>query len=329
MSAIPANLIIGYLGTGKTTAIRHLLQTKPSDQRWGVIVNEFGEVGVDGDFLGASDESTRIIEVSGGCVCCSASLPGRQALEKLISEQQLDRILIEPTGLAHPRNVVALFGGKQFVDLLRLQATVTLVDPWYFEHDDYVKLNNYELQMALADVLIANKCDKANSAALKAFQAYADGFQPPKSKVAQVTFGELDWQWLTLPRSVVLSEDSSVQHALNSNKRRFERTGLERKESSFDGAYTCGWLLETCFHFEADKLHYFLQHCPVMRVKGILQTDKGWVFVNRMDDDWEWQIAPPEATGQWQQSRLEMLSDIPQNWEKLEEQLCGCVTAQV
>ena len=76
------------------------------------------------------------------------------------------------------------------------------------------------------------------------------------------------------------------------------------------------------------QLHNFLKYCPVARVKGILQTDKGCVFVNRMADDWEWQIAPLETAKHWQQSRLEMLSDTPQSWSQLENQLCACVTAQ-
>ena len=332
MSVIPANLIIGYLGTGKTTAIRHLLHTKPGDQRWGVIVNEFGEVGVDHILLstgeGTGKQGSKIIEVPGGCVCCSATLPGRQALEHLIAEQQLDRILIEPTGLAHPRNVVALFGGEQFADILTLQATVALVDPWYFEYGDYAKLDNYELQMALADVLVANKCDKVNSEALQAFREYSRGFQPPKSKVAEVQFGKLDWQWLTLPQSVELSEQDPVQHVLNGERRSFEREGLQRKESAFEGAYTGGWLLEHSFCFDADKLHKFLRCCPVTRVKGILQTDRGWVLVNRMADDWEWRIAPPEVARQWRQSRLEMLSANKQDWPYLEDQLCSCLKVE-
>jgi G3E family GTPase len=330
---VPANLILGYLGTGKTTTIRSLLKHKPAEQRWGVIVNEFGEVGVDGDFLAASEVSSdeilraeqSIIEVPGGCVCCSASLPSKQALEQLIAAQQLDRILIEPTGLAHPRNVVALFSGTQFADLIELQATVTLVDPWYFEHNDYQQLENYELQMALADVLVANKSDKATEAARLAFRHYAAGFSPQKSHVAEVEFGELDWQYLTLPRKVTLAEQEQHSHAFNVQKKSFARAGIQRKESRFEGAYACGWLFEICFSFHAESLKKLLRDYNVARVKGIVQTDQGWVFINRMGDDWEWFLAPQEAATQWQQSRLEVLHDQPVDWEILEAALCACI----
>jgi len=67
---IPTNLISGFLGAGKTTAILHLLRQKPADERWAVLVNEFGEIGVDGALLGNPDE-VFIREVAGGCICCA------------------------------------------------------------------------------------------------------------------------------------------------------------------------------------------------------------------------------------------------------------------
>lgn len=320
---VPANIILGYLGTGKTTTIRHLLATKPKDQRWGVIVNEFGDVGIDGEIMGAGSEKSRVIEVPGGCVCCSATLPSRQALEKFVESQQLDRILIEPTGLAHPRNVVSVFRGTGFSDILDLQATITLVDPWYFEHADYAKLENYELQMALADVLVANKCDKATPAAITAFLQYSDAFQPKKSRVEMIEFGSLDWRVLEAPSTVRLSEVEPVEHALRMEKRSFSREGIERKESSFEGGHTCGWLFESCFVFEEARIAELLRTVPADRVKGIVQTEKGWYFVNRMNDDWQWQATPDKASEIWAQSRVEMLHAAQLEWQEIENKLCG------
>ncbi|HBC56865.1 MAG TPA: cobalamin biosynthesis protein CobW, partial [Gammaproteobacteria bacterium] len=78
LEAIPTNVITGFLGVGKSTAILNLLKNKPGNERWAVLVNEFGEVGIDGTlFSGKEAEKTGVFirEVSGGCMCCAAGLP--------------------------------------------------------------------------------------------------------------------------------------------------------------------------------------------------------------------------------------------------------------
>ena len=82
---VPTNLISGFLGVGKTTAIRHLLANKPANERWAVLVNEFGEIGIDGATL-ASDDGVDIREVAGGCVCCTSGPMLRVALTRLLRQ---------------------------------------------------------------------------------------------------------------------------------------------------------------------------------------------------------------------------------------------------
>ena len=86
ITAVPTNIITGFLGVGKTSAILHLLRHKPDDERWAVLVNEFGEIGVDGSLLqGRHAEATGVFvrEVPGGCMCCTAGLPMQIALNQL------------------------------------------------------------------------------------------------------------------------------------------------------------------------------------------------------------------------------------------------------
>jgi len=101
---IPANLVMGFLGAGKTTAILHLLDTKPAGETWAVLVNEFGAVGIDGTVI--AGQGVFVKEVPGGCMCCAAGLPMQVAVNRLLREARPDRLLIEASGLGHPRRVL-------------------------------------------------------------------------------------------------------------------------------------------------------------------------------------------------------------------------------
>ncbi|MBX4322025.1 hypothetical protein K4G81_22680, partial [Mycobacterium tuberculosis] len=86
-----------FLGSGKTTSILHLLAQKPADEKWAVLVNEFGEVGIDGALL--ADSGALLKEIPGGCMCCVNGLPMQVGLNTLLRQGKPDRLLIEPTGL--------------------------------------------------------------------------------------------------------------------------------------------------------------------------------------------------------------------------------------
>ena len=113
---IPCTLVTGFLGAGKTTVINELLATKPSDERWALLINEFGHIGIDGSLLASSQDNNfeqqkiAIREVSGGCICCTSQLPLQIAISRLLSEHNPQRLLIEPTGLAHPRELINQLG---------------------------------------------------------------------------------------------------------------------------------------------------------------------------------------------------------------------------
>ena len=106
IKAVPTNIITGFLGAGKTSAIVHLLQNKPKNERWAILVNEFGEIGIDGSLMQgqySEEQGIFIREVPGGCMCCAAGLPMQIALNMLLAKAKPDRLLIEPTGLGHPK----------------------------------------------------------------------------------------------------------------------------------------------------------------------------------------------------------------------------------
>ena len=135
---IPTHIITGALGAGKTTAISSLLKAKPADQVWCLIVNEAGAVGVDAALLSpgvdpSSNEAlsqaggVAVRELAGGCMCCALSSVTGVAIAQLVRQTRPDRLLIEPSGLAHPVALVDMLRGPSLRSALALQPIVCLV----------------------------------------------------------------------------------------------------------------------------------------------------------------------------------------------------------
>ena len=162
VTAVPTNIITGFLGVGKTSAILHLLKSKPDQERWAVLVNEFGEIGVDGSLFKSqhSEEGNIFIrEVPGGCMCCAAGLPMQIALNQLLARAKPDRLLIEPTGLGHPVEVLEVLTDEYYYKALSIEKIITLVDARNLADARYTEHATFNQQIAIADVIVGNKQD--------------------------------------------------------------------------------------------------------------------------------------------------------------------------
>ncbi len=157
--AIPTNIITGFLGVGKTSLIKQLLATKPEGETWAVLVNEFGEVGIDAGLLNSSDDGIHIREVAGGCMCCAAGVPTQVAITQLIARAKPDRLLIEPTGLGHPVEIIKLLSAPHYRNIIRLCSTLCLVDARKLCDPRYVAHPNFIAQLQSADIVLAAKAD--------------------------------------------------------------------------------------------------------------------------------------------------------------------------
>ncbi|RLS77224.1 MAG: cobalamin biosynthesis protein CobW, partial [Planctomycetota bacterium] len=103
---IPTNIITGFLGTGKTTAILELLKCRPAGERWSVFVNEYGMVSIDDVLMESKSQDVQIQELAGGCFCCTTSAMMDTVLMQFIRRTKPDRLLIEPSGAGHPARVI-------------------------------------------------------------------------------------------------------------------------------------------------------------------------------------------------------------------------------
>ena len=154
---IPVTVISGYLGSGKTTLVNHLLMRNVGDEI-GVIVNEFGEVGIDGDLIVADGEA--LIEIRNGCICCTVRTDLVAGVKHLLERSglQLDRLIIETSGLADPAPVLQTFlADTDLLTRVELESVVTLVDAANFQRQ--INDGIAREQIAFADLIVLNKVD--------------------------------------------------------------------------------------------------------------------------------------------------------------------------
>nr|WP_201548736.1 GTP-binding protein [Psychrobacter sp. Pi2-1] len=160
---IPCTLVTGFLGAGKTTVINQLLATKPDDERWALLINEFGRIGIDGALLARSQDNEleqkniAIREVSGGCICCTSQLPLQIAISRLLSEHHPQRLLIEPTGLAHPRELILQLSAPHWQTALKMNAVITVLSGEQWQQIKYRDHDGFQAHVRDADVLIINR----------------------------------------------------------------------------------------------------------------------------------------------------------------------------
>ncbi|HEV3438286.1 MAG TPA: GTP-binding protein [Gemmata sp.] len=198
MPPIPTNLITGFLGVGKTTAVIDLLKHKTTGERWAVLVNEYGDVSIDGAMIeGSSPDGVTVREVGGGCVCCASAPYLPVALHFLLLDAKPDRLIIETTGLGHPARLLDTLR-TNYADRLDVRAVLGIVDPADFAklemRDNIVFID----QIQIADVVVMNKLDTATPELVADFQKWANGLFPPKLLIAGTTYGRLDTAWLDL-----------------------------------------------------------------------------------------------------------------------------------
>src|SRR5437588_7305582 len=173
---IPVTVLTGYLGAGKTTLLNRIL-SEPHGKRYAVIVNEFGEIGIDNELVVGADEE--VFEMNNGCICCTVRGDLIRIIEGLMKRKgSFDAIIVETTGLADPAPVAQTF----FVDpdvqnLARLDAVVTVADAKWLAARlrDAPEAKN---QIAFADVIVLNKTDLVTKPELAEVEARIRGINP-------------------------------------------------------------------------------------------------------------------------------------------------------
>lgn len=156
MHKLPVNIISGFLGSGKTTAIIRVLEQKPPGESWAIVVNEFGKISIDGQTLQSISVAGSVFDISGGCICCSAKLYLKENLEKIIETHCFDRIIIEPSGLGGIEMVTDMVTA---MPKLELMPVICMIDITGLIHMRFQRNLIYQSQIRMADRIVFSKCD--------------------------------------------------------------------------------------------------------------------------------------------------------------------------
>jgi G3E family GTPase len=303
---LPVTVIAGFLGSGKTTLVNHILANQHG-LKTAVIVNEIGEIGIDADLIIAASDS--MVELSNGCICCSLNNDLVDAVFRVLQRaEKLDYLVVECSGVADPLPIALTFLRSEFRDLVRLDSIVTIADAENFTFDLFAS-TAAQNQLRYADTILLNKCDLADANRLQAIECKIREVRQ-SARIAHA-------RYCRVPLALILSVGLFKSD-------RFSTDCADHGHLAGDGFETLS--LEVEQPFSADKFQQFLERLPdnVFRGKGVLWVqgcDTRWIFHlvgQRFTLDASGSVAP-------RNNRL-VLIGRNLNREELRRQLYDCIS---
>ncbi|WP_346833371.1 CobW-like GTP-binding protein [Pseudomonas abietaniphila] len=315
---IPTHVIAGPLGAGKTSLIKHLLDQKPANERWAILINEFGQIGLDAALLTTAEDGIALGEVAGGCLCCVNGAPFQIGLGRLLRKARPDRLFIEPSGLGHPAQLIAQLREAPWVGVLAVQASVMVLDAQALAAGKALPQTQQEA-LVDAGLLLLNKAGGLDEAARRkiieglparpvfwADQAVLPLAQLPgvdaranegvDNFVAPKTLAQLPAVWADPLTPICLSQGQAE-------------------------GWSIGWRWHPDQIFDASKVQIWLQSLDWRRAKLVIHSSTGWVSGNALEGG-----ALTWSPSEWRKdSRLELIFASPQDESALTAQLAACL----
>ena len=254
----PITIITGYLGSGKTTLLKKIINE--SRQKLAVIMNEFGEINIDGKII--KGKNVDISELQGGCVCCSLTGEFEEAVKEIIQKVKPDAIVVETTGVAEPEAIV--IDVQENLPDVRLDSVVTIVDS-----DAVIKFpaigHTGKMQIEIADIILLNKTDiiKKNQLILV------------ENKIKSIN------NKATILKTIKCNININYLFGINAKKSVKKHEKHEIKESFFS--------FEADKKINREKFENFVKNIPkgIYRAKGFVNTDKGSLLFNYVSGRYE------------------------------------------
>ncbi|KON08383.1 GTP-binding protein [Clostridium botulinum] len=264
---IKVNLISGFLGAGKTTLIKKVLENV-KEEKIVIIENEFGEVAIDGDLI--KKEGFDVFELRSGCICCMMKQDFEDSLQKVIEEYKPDRIIIEPTGISSLSQLLDILEKDNLKDKININRVITVVDSTSYLEEKDAFGEFYMDQVENAEILIVSKTQMVDKSTLKKVKESLRECNK-KASIKTLAFEEFNKEYILN----FLDEDSS---------RDIKRDSVEVMISTEDGFESLG--VKTNKIFEIREINEIVsklftgKYGDVIRIKGFLKGEKEIIQIN-------------------------------------------------
>ena len=271
---IPILVVSGFLGSGKTTLVRRLLErAQAAGERLAVMTNEFGALGIDEALLAGTE--ARRVELEGGCICCELSDEMVDALEALRREVKPDRIVIETSGLALPYDIQLSLWRPPVSNWVGDDMAAVLVNAQQLAEGRDLG-DTFEQQVSAADLLILNQIDGVSETALRDGEARLRELEP-EVPIVRATFAAVDPALLAPP---ALGAEALAERRVDAADHHHVHEAFSSEELRFRDAVS------------EDEVRAALRERDAVRAKGFLRTDAGSVLVQGVGRRVEFTPAP-------------------------------------
>ena len=320
LNNIPTHLIAGPLGAGKTSLIRHLLAQRPAHERWAVLINEFGLIGLDAALLTTDDDGIALGEVAGGCLCCVNGVPFQVGLTRLLRQAKPHRLLIEPSGLGHPLQLLQQLRAAPWAGVLAVQAPLLVLDAQALAAGVALP-ESQQATLGRAGLLLLNKADELDEATKARIQATL-----PARPLYWTRQGALPLA--QLPGFSVQADSDAAPDNLPTAAAPLPQLWRSPSEpicqiqDQAEG-WSIGWRWHPSQQFELLRVQQWLSSLPWRRAKLVLHTNAGWLSANALNGQaLHWQ------NSEWRKdSRLELIFSEAQDVSALQAGFAACVLA--
>lgn len=314
---IPTHVIAGPLGAGKTSLIRQLMAQRPTGERWAVLINEFGQIGLDAALLTRAADGIALGEVAGGCLCCVNGAPFQIGLGRLLRKAKPDRLFIEPSGLGHPAQLLKQLSEAPWLGVLAVQPCVLVLDAQALQAGKALPAAQQEA-LQTAGLLLLNKAENLDDTARTQIASQLPPVRLIWTQQAQLPLSELPGlaaKALNGVDNLVVPKGLGQMPAVWSDP-----TVPICLSQAQEGGWSIGWRWHPVQTFDKQCLADWLTRLNWTRAKLVIHSRDGWVSANALENaELIW------LESEWRKdSRIELIFAEAQDVEGLQRGLSGC-----